>query len=109
MILLSLQRIYAAANAAFHSQSALEEVAPGERLERETESAEQEAAALLIPALPLLFSQAVQLGVGFPASWLTGVLRGKYESSVAVQLPRRGTRACQLSHQSPEIQEQPSR
>lgn len=31
VILLSLQRINPAANAAFHSQSALEEVAPGER------------------------------------------------------------------------------
>lgn len=60
VILLSLQRINPAVNAAFHSQSALEEVAPGERLERETESAEQEAAALLIPALPLSFSQPVQ-------------------------------------------------
>lgn len=60
VILLSPQRINPAANAAFHSQSALEEVAPGERLERETESAEQETAALLIPALPPSLSQPVE-------------------------------------------------
>lgn len=60
VILLSPQRINPAVNAAFRSQSALEEITPGERLEIETESAEQEAAALLSPALPLLLSQPVQ-------------------------------------------------